>query len=279
VIKVDRSVGATSWVSPRKIALGEGKGGSQVLTISNAGLAPVTYHLTSSTSISPYPNSSAWPSSFGFDALEETVSFSSSTVTVQPGSSATVNVSVALDPTTPEGELYGGFVQLTPTNGGNALTVPFAGYMGDYQHQQVLSPTASGYPWLARPTGTTFTRITAPGQVFTLTGTDFPTLVFHLNIPARQFNVQVENADGSFVHPAFNYADKESFLPRNSTATSFFTLTWDGTRAQDNGNDKRKTLPNGTYKLKMSVLKPLGDPANDADWETFTSPAFTIARP
>jgi hypothetical protein len=115
--------------------------------------------------------------------------------------------------------------------------------------------------------------------VFTLTGADFPTLVFHLNIPARQFNVQVENADGSFVHPAFNYADKESFLPRNSTATSFFTLTWDGTRAQDNGNDKRKTLPNGTYKLKMSVLKPLGDPANDADWETFTSPAFTIARP
>jgi subtilisin family serine protease len=279
VIKVDRSVGATSWVSPRKIALGEGKGGSQVLTISNAGLAPVTYHLTSSTSISPYPSSSAWPSSFGFDALEETVSFSSSTVTVQPGSSATVNVSVALDPTTPEGELYGGFVDLTPTDGGNALTVPFAGYMGDYQKQQVLTPTASGFPWLARPTGASFTRITAPGQVFTLTGTDFPTLVFHLNIPARQFNVQVENADGSFVHPAFNYADKESFLPRNSTATSFFTLTWDGTRAQDNGNDKRKTLPNGTYKLKMSVLKPLGDPANDADWETFTSPAFTIARP
>ena len=31
--------------------------------------------------------------------------------------------------------------------------------------------------------------------------------------------------------------------------------------------------------LKMSVLKPLGNPASRADWETFTSPSFTIARP
>jgi hypothetical protein len=81
----------------------------------------------------------------------------------------------------------------------------------------------------------------------------------------------------------FNYADKESFLPRNgavpASTTGFFTFAWDGTRAQNNGNDKRKVVPNGTYMLKMSVLKPLGDPANDADWETFTSPAFAIARP
>jgi minor extracellular serine protease Vpr len=280
VIKVDRSVGATSTVSPRKIALGEGSGGSQVLTISNTGLAPVTYRLNSSTSASPYPNSTAWPSSFGFDAFEETVTFSANEVTVPAGGSATVNVSVALDPTTPEGELYGGFVQLLPTNGGNAITVPFAGYMGDYQHQQVLTSVGTtGFPWFAKLSGTTLTRVTADGQVFTLTGTDFPYLAFHLNIPARQFNVQVENADGSFVHPVHNYADAESFLPRNSSATSFFTFAWDGTRAQDNGNNKRKVLPNGTYKLKMSVLKPLGNPANPADWETFTTPAFTIARP
>jgi hypothetical protein len=81
------------------------------------------------------------------------------------------------------------------------------------------------------------------------------------------------------VQPVFNYSDQEEFLPRNSTATGFFTFAWDGTRAQNNGNDKRKTLPNGTYMLKMSVLKPLGDANNAADWETFSSPAFTIARP
>ena len=42
---------------------------------------------------------------------------------------------------------------------------------------------------------------------------------------------------------------------------------------------KTKTVPNGTYMLKLSVLKPLGDPNNASDWETFTTPKFTIARP
>jgi hypothetical protein len=157
--------------------------------------------------------------------------------------------------------------------------VPFAGYKGDYQAQKVLTPTANGFPWLASNDGTNLNHVTAAGHVFTMTGKDFPTLVFHLNIPARQFNVQVENADGSFVHPVFNYADRESFLPSAGSAAGFFTFAWDGSRGQDNGNDKSVALPNGTYMLKMSVLKPLGDPNNAADWESFTTPSFAIARP
>jgi minor extracellular serine protease Vpr len=281
LIKVDRSLGATASVSPRKIALGEGLGGAQILTVTNIGSTAVTYTLRSTSAIAPYPSSAAWPNTFGFDQGEETVTFSSPTLTVPAGGQASVSASVVVDPTTPDGELYGGFIQLVPTGGGNALTVPYAGYKGDYQAQQVLSPTASGYPWFAslNAAGTAFTQITAAGSTFSLTGNSFPFFVFHLNIPARQFTVQVENADGTYVQPVFNYADDESFLPRNSTATGFFTFAWDGTRAQNNGNDKRKVVPNGTYMLKMSVLKPLGDPANDADWETFTSPSFTIARP
>jgi minor extracellular serine protease Vpr len=279
LIKVDRSIAATATVSPRKIAFGEGLGGSQILTISNSGSTAVTYNMTSSTAISPFGTSSAWPNSFSFDAFEETVTFSSPQVTVPAGGQALVTASVSVDPGTPDGELYGGFIQLMPTTGGSAITVPFAGYKGDYQAQQVLSPTANGYPWLARLAGGSFTHITAAGSTFTLANGDNPYFLYHLNIPARRFNVQVENADGSFVQPVFNYADKEEFLSRNSSATSFFAFAWDGTRAQDSGNDKRKTVPNGTYMLKLSVLKPLGDANDAADWETFTSPAFTIARP
>ncbi|MEP6811795.1 MAG: S8 family serine peptidase [Actinomycetota bacterium] len=282
LIKVDRSVGATATVSPRKLALGEGIGGSRILTVTNTGSSAVTYVVSATSAIAPYPNTAAWPNSFGFDQGEETTTFSANSITVPAGGQASVSASIVVDPGTPDGELYGGFIQLTPTDGGQTLTVPYAGYKGDYQAQKVLSPVGTtGYPWFAslNAAGTAFTRITTAGSTFTLTGNSFPFFVFHLNIPARQFNVQVENADGSFVHPVFNYADKESFLPRNSTATGFFTFAWDGSRAQDNGNDKRKVAPNGTYMLKMSVLKPLGDPANDADWETFTSPAFNIARP
>jgi minor extracellular serine protease Vpr len=281
LIKADRSLSATASVSPRKIALGEGLGGAQILTVTNTGSTAVTYNLAATSAISPYPNSAAWPNTFGFDVGEETVTFSSPTLTVPAGGQASVSASVVVDPTAPDGELYGGFIQLRPTSGGTALTVPYAGYKGDYQAQHVLSPTANGFPWFAglNAAGTSFTQITAAGSTFSLTGNSFPFFLFHLNIPARQFTVQVENADGSFVQPVFNYADDESFLPRNSTAAGFFTFAWDGTRAQNIGNDKRKVVPNGTYMLKMSVLKPLGDPAKDADWEIFTSPSFTIARP
>jgi hypothetical protein len=84
------------------------------------------------------------------------------------------------------------------------------------------------------------------------------------------------------VHPSFNYATQADFLGRNSTPTSFFEFDWDGTRSQDNGGgngDHRKLVPNGTYILKLSVLKALGNESNSGDWETFTSPPITLARP
>lgn len=279
LIKVDRAVAATVTASPRKISLGEGLGGSQLITLRNTGSSPVTYNATSQTSVSPLPVSAAWPSSFSFDAGEDGVAFSSPTITVPAGGTATIAANVTVDPATPDGELYGGFIQLLPADGGNAITIPYAGYAGDYQAQQVASPTSFGFPWLAKVDGANLDQVTAGGTTYTLTNGDFPYLVFHLNLPARQFDVQIEKADGSYVHPVLNYADEESYLPRNSSPTGFFTFAWDGTRGQDNGNTKTKTVPNGTYMLKMSVLKPLGDPNNPADWETFTTPAFTIARP
>jgi minor extracellular serine protease Vpr len=280
LVRVDRSLTATVTATPRKLALGEGTGGSQIIKLTNTGASAVTYAMSSTSAISPYPNAPAsWPYNFGFDAGEETVTFSSSTVTVPAGGTAFVTASVALDPTTPTGELYGGYIKATPTSG-NAISIPYAGYYGDYQANQVLSPTANGFPWLAYHAGANLNKVTADGQhTYTLTGGDNPTLVFHLNLPARKFNVQVLNADGSFVHPVQNYADREEYLSMNSTATGFFTYTWDGTRNQDNGNDKTKVVPNGTYMLKMSVLKPGGEEANAADWESFTTKKFTIARP
>jgi hypothetical protein len=38
-------------------------------------------------------------------------------------------------------------------------------------------------------------------------------------------------------------------------------------------------VPNGRYVLKLSVLKALGNASNAADWETFTTPPITLARP
>jgi subtilisin family serine protease len=281
LIQVDKSLAGTVSATPQKIALGEGGGGSQIIRFVNTGSTPVTYDLQSESALSPIGTSSAWPNAFAFDLGSETVSFSSPSVTVPTHGQAFVTASVAIDTvaTGTEGELYGGFIQAVPRGGGSTISIPYGGYSGDYQAQHVLTPTGNGFPWLASNDGTLLHHVTADGQVFTMTGSDFPTLLFHLNIPAQQFTVQVENADGSFVHPVMNYADRESYLARNSSTTGFYTFAWDGSRAQDNGNAKTRMLPDGTYRLKMSVLKPLGDPKNDADWESFTTPAFTIDRP
>jgi hypothetical protein len=282
LIKVDRAVAATVVVQPAKLSLGEGNGGVETLTLTNSGSTAVTYALSASNAISPstadVSPASAWPNAFGLELRNNVVTFSSPTVTVAAGGQATVNVAITPDPAAPTGEMYDGYLTLTPGGGGTDLTVPYAGFKGDYQSLQVLTPTANGFPWLAKQVGNSLIK-QGPGASYTLQGTDVPVLVFHLNIPARKVNVQVENADGSFVQPVFNYADKEQFVRRNSTTTAFFTFSWDGTRGQDNGNDKRKLVPSGQYMLKLSVLKPLGDESNPADWETFTTPVFRLARP
>jgi len=81
------------------------------------------------------------------------------------------------------------------------------------------------------------------------------------------------------VHPVFHKTNVDEYLPRNSTATGFFAMAWDGTRIHSNGGKgKTKEVPNGDYVLQLRVLKALGDKTNPAHWETWTSPVITIAR-
>ena len=42
-----------------------------------------------------------------------------------------------------------------------------------------------------------------------------------------------------------------------------------------NGKKTSKNMPNGDYKLRLDVLKPLGTELGDV--ETYTSPTFSIA--
>lgn len=283
LIQVADAITTTTSVTPSKLSLGEGTGGTRTLTIRNSGSTAVTYDLSNTDAVSTDPNTFA----LGFELGQNNVTFSPSSVTVPSGGAANVTVTIAADPTLPDGGLYDGYIALTPRGGGEELTVPWAGFKGDYQSIQVLTSANCGLPALFQLKsgasdaclGGGIQRIGSGGATYTLQGTDIPIVLYHLNHPARKLNVQVLNADGSFVHPVFNYADQEVFLPRNSTATAFFEFDWNGTRGQDNGNNRRKELPNGTYKLKLSVLKALGNENNRADWESWTSPSFTIARP
>jgi hypothetical protein len=285
------AVQTPAWVTPSKISLGAGNGGSAQLTVTNGGTTPVTYDLSEVSTIGTGPSTAAgavYPFNFSYLVGTNTATFSSPSVTVAPGASATVTVNIAAGAWRDK-SLYGGYVVLTPRGGDDTLRVPYVGFMGDYQSLPVLTSGGCGLPAVFQLKagasdaclGSGVSRLGATGATFTLEGTDFPILLYHLNHQVRQLNVQIYKADGSPVHPVFNCAAQLNYLPRNSTATSFFEFDWDGSRSHDNGGgngDHRKIVPNGTYVLKLSVLKALGNAANAADWETFTSPPITLAR-
>jgi minor extracellular serine protease Vpr len=284
------AVQTPAWVTPAKFSLGEGNGGSQQLTVTNGGSTPVTYDLSAVTTVGTGPVATAvYPYGFTYLTGMNPTSFSSSSVTVGPGSSATFTVNITAGGW-PDKSLYGGYIVLTPRNGGETLRVPYVGFKGDYQSLPVLTSAGCGLPAVFKLNasasdaclGNGIQRLGAAGASFTLQGGDFPILLYHLNHQARQLNVQVYKANGSPVHPVFNYATQLNYLPRNSAANTFFEFDWDGTRSQDNGGgngDHRKVVPNGTYVLKLSILKALGNANNAADWETFTTPPITLARP
>jgi minor extracellular serine protease Vpr len=280
-----------AWVTPSKISLGEGNGGDAQLTLTNSGDSPVTYDLSGVTTVGTGPSTAAgavYPFNFAYLLGANTATFSSSSVSVPANGTASVGVHIAAG-AWPDKSLYGGYVVLTPQGGGVTLRVPYVGFKGDYQSLPVLTSAGCGLPAVFKLGGSDpaclgpgISRLGPAGASFTLQGSDVPILLFHLNHQARTLNIQVYKADGSPVHPVFNYVTQLQYLGRNSTATTFFEFDWDGTRSQDNGGgngDHRKAVPNGRYVLKLSVLKALGNANNPADWETFTTPPITLARP
>src|SRR6185436_13195772 len=209
-----------------------------------------------------------------------TVSWSAPTLTVPAGATGTINVTISPNATLADKALYGGYLVLTPQGGGREVRVPYAGFKGDYQSIQAIVPTANNYPWLAKLVGTNF--VNQPGgATYTLQAGDVPYFVIHFDHQVQRLEFEILNAaTGQPVHPVFHNFEEDDYLPRNSTATSFFSFSWDGTRIHSNGNQgKTKVVPDGSYVIVVKALKALGDDNNPAHWETWTSPVVTLDRP
>jgi minor extracellular serine protease Vpr len=276
MLDIDDAILATTVVTPSKIATGEGEAGAfvQTLTLQNFGESDVTYNLSYVNAIST--GGVITPSFFGSNAF---VTFSSASVLVPAG--GTADVTATINPATgPVNGQYGGYIIFTPQGGGQVYRVPFAGFVGDYQGIQALTPTIYGFPWLAYLDGGFYNQLTdIDDWTFTMQGDDFPYILIHFEHQVQVFKVEIFKANGQPVHPVFSNAIYETYLPRNATTTGFFAFAWDGTRLHNNGNDNVKTVPDGQYYLVATILKANGDPDNPAHWETWTSPVFNIDRP
>jgi minor extracellular serine protease Vpr len=286
MLDIPGAINATTRVSPGKLALGESEAGpsTQTLTVSNDGTAAVTYDLSHAPALSTGP-STFTPAFFtGF----ATVAFSSlglpvTSLTVAAGGTATVDATITANSGLPDRSMYGGYLVFTPQGGGAVYRVPYAGFKGDYQSITTLRPTACpvSLPAVGKMPASFFCGATtsvpftlpASSLTFTLAGGDIPYFVWHLDHQARVVRAEVfESVSGKSWHNAF----EAPYIGRNSGPDSYFYVGWDGQTAT---GGKTYTVPNGTYVVKLSVLKALGDADNPAHWETWTSPVINIARP
>ena len=295
MLRIDDAVRADAIVRPSSLALGEIESGSVTrwLRISRPEShgdhgdgehdgdddddPPVTYTLGHQPALATGANTFI-PSFFASFA---TVTFNTPTVTLGRGHhghddddqmiGVTITPPAQVDP----GRLIGGYITLTPDDGGPVLRVPYTAYNGDYQAIVALTPTPAGFPWLAK-IGSNGQLANQPGgAIFTMVGGDVPFIAFHLDHQVATFKLEVFDVTTG---RSLNFADQEDFVIRNSTPTGFFVFAWDGTTMKRPGG-KTNALPNGTYRIELSVLKALGDPRNPAHVERWSSPNITIARP
>ena len=298
MLDIDDAIASTTTISPGKLSLGEGSGGTATLRLTNSGSSPVTYDLADVTAISTGAQTFA-PLVNDFWLPDTTVTFSSPSVTVPAGGSATVGVTIAADPLEdgiPTNGLYGGYLVFADrADEDSVYRVPYLGFKGDYQ-SIVAMPNAPVIGKRNAPfeKGPQTYVAAAATEVWTLASPDeVPNVLIHMDHQARRLELQVvDAASGKPLHPVFsNYLERD-WVARNATRPpaggpfaadeNVFAFPWDGTRMHDNGNgtaNHRKLVPDGQYKIVARALKALGDAGNPADWETWTSPTITIDRP
>ena len=307
MLDIDDAILARAIVRPGKLSLGEIEAGSvnkklklKALKIADEdddGGARVTYTLGHEPAIAT-GNGTFAPT---FWIAPATVTFKRPTVTIGYGDDDddddegdddegdgddgddagghTVEVTITPLPRDPNHavnspRLFGGYITLMPDDGGPTLRVPYAGYNGDYQEIPALVPTVNNFPWLARLVGATFFNQPG-GATYTLAGVDLPAILLHLDHQVSRLTFDViDVATGRSVGLALD----QEFVGRNSSATSFFNVFWDGTTFKKAGG-KTKAVPSGTYRIELSVLKANGDRKNPAHTERWSSPNIVIARP
>ena len=273
LLNIAQAVRKNRLVTPSKLSLGEGTGPvTKRLTIHNGDNIEITFDLSHRPALATGPNTFV-PA---FSNAPSTVSFSASSVGVPAGSSRTVDVTITPNAGLEHRSLYGGYVVLTPREGGfrPPMVVPYAGFKGDYQSILALVPTTNGrVPCVALipsppPPSITDGLCVAPPATLTFNPKVQPlSIFFHLDHQAQRLVLEV------FTHPnglPVGQVFRQDFLPRNGSRSAFFTLSWDGK------NPDGSLVPDGFYRLRITILKALGDPLNPAHFEEWTSPPVRV---
>jgi len=275
LIQIATALTTQQTVSPGKISLGEGSAGAQTtsITLTNASNKPVTYAITKSDGVATL--GSFISASFFKENVAATMS-APKTVTVPAKSTATVKVRIT-PPSAPATAIYGGWVTFTAA-GATTLHVPFAGMAGDYQSVKVL--TGDGLPTLAQLNKSRNLIPTSGHPVYSMRKFDYPFVLLHLDYPVSDLRLDIFRVGWrGFLTPiAPNYRNWVKTGPAGKDP-SYQYFYFDGSYTTLGANGKQFPIQNGDYVIVITVTKALASGLSRGDYETWTSPTFSITQP
>ena len=273
MLRIDRAITAKTLVTPSKLSLGESQAGTFTTTlyIENQSDAEVTYNLGKLTRVlatSGSPNTPAFfeaESKVVFTRNELNVGETELTSLTVPAHGAR-SFEVWIDAPTglADGSVYGGYLTITPAAGGaTPVTVPFAGFKGDYQELNVVSADPK---MLTRVAGA---LVAAPaGQVYTMKGADLPAFNIGLLYGVQKLTVRFVGIDqNAWIGPVESASFTMMRRSNPGTASSITAASFDPT-----------LLPDGRYRLQLDLLKALGDASNPRHHQIVETPWFVVKR-
>ncbi|MBL8345201.1 MAG: S8 family serine peptidase [Rubrivivax sp.] len=291
MLDIPAILAADAFVTPSDLSVGDSDpadGGPfpRTVTVDNRSGVLTKWTITHEPALASGPNvlgectaPCALPAAYGttgtFAAPADVVFDKTELITPSRGIGTFV-VTITPNPALPDRSLYGGYIKLT-SEFGKVVRIPYGGMKGDYQSTRVLTGAANGFPWLANLSGGFFNNQPG-GATFTMAGDDIAFFLIHLDHLSRRVWLEVTDANtGKIV----GKVSDDEYVTRNSTPGGFFTFAWDGIVFQgDPANPKNvRAVPNGQYVVNVRVLKANGNVWNYRDYESWTSPVITIARP
>ena len=297
LINVAGALNAGVTASPSTLKLGEGTSHVVTVKLTNRTLGKLVYQTSRvsgvSASASTLGGSSVGTTTPLYGFGEVGFKAYSKSVTITAGKTARIKVRLTAPSSVLMGKaglLYGGWVQFTTTGAGNTVSVPFAGMRGDYQAVKVLNNsrfddgvTTRSLPSLGYADGEHVQFETGSNRNYTMSGDDVPYAIYHLDYPASDVQLRITNQRTRKSYDAIldlsTYNQKNLKISRKSTHLNRQPRDASAQAIPLIGfysKGKAHQVYDGTWKMTLRVLKPLGTSSRSKHWEAWTSKVFTI---
>ncbi|RUS34525.1 peptidase S8/S53 domain-containing protein [Jimgerdemannia flammicorona] len=280
LIQVFDAIKGTAHVSPAELSFNDTANHvrTKTITITNEGRKEMIFHFDHlpSAAVAGYN-----VAKFGFTPVEPggynqaaaNVTFSEKFVTLKPGKSVKVQVSVFPPKTNPTDHLiYGGYLVVKPLDvGQKPIHVPYFGMVGNMYDLPIFDKS---YPVIQNTDGSLVneTKVT-----YSLNGNDYPTVMVRLLTGTTYIELDIVNSANKTVLGSFANG---VYVPRNTILNTQgffqnFSYSWTG-YVTPIGSAKLISVPDGVYHIRVSALKMFGDIKKPKDWVRWLSPRLVI---